>query len=124
MTEASPTVQAIARVCHEANRAWCRTLGDETQPPWDEAPDWQRDSARNGVAFLLANPDAGPETSHEAWLEEKSQAGWCYGLTKDPQRREHPCILPFDQLPPEQQAKDHLFHGIVHAFMHAGISAR
>jgi hypothetical protein len=124
MMEASPTVQAIARVCHEANRAWCQALGDETKPPWDEAPDWQRESACNGVAFYMANPDAGPEASHEEWFEEKRQAGWRYGPKKDPERREHPSFRPFDQLPLEEQARDHLFHGIVHAFMHVGISAR
>lgn len=48
----------IARVCHEVNRAYCAALGDLSQPPWADAPEWQRKSALNGVAFALCNPVA------------------------------------------------------------------
>ena len=32
---------AIAMLCHSINAAYCRSLGDDTQPSWDDAPDWQ-----------------------------------------------------------------------------------
>jgi hypothetical protein len=41
---------ACARAAHEANRAYCLALGDETQAPWHDAPDWQKESAIEGVA--------------------------------------------------------------------------
>jgi hypothetical protein len=53
--------------------------------------------------------------SHENWMKEKEADGWKYGTIKDPEKKEHPCIVPFEQLPKEQQFKDHLFRGIVHA---------
>jgi len=105
----------IARVCHEANRAYCATLGDSSQKPWDEAPDWQQASAINGVRFHALNPDAGPEHSHESWLAEKGESGWVYGEVKDPEAKTHPCMVPFDALPVEQQRKDKLFLAIVRA---------
>lgn len=105
----------IARAAHEINRAYCAALGDDSQPPWEDAPDWQRKSAVNGVEFHLDNPDAGPEASHENWLTEKREGGWKYGPTKDPEKKEHPCIVPFDNLPVEQQAKDYIFRAVVHA---------
>lgn len=105
----------IARVCHEANRAYCVGLGDHSQPIWAEAPAWQVDSANSGVRFHLENPDAGDEASHENWREEKLAQGWTYGVDKDPTKKTHPCLVPFDELPPEQQAKDRLFRAIVHA---------
>lgn len=108
-------VEAIARVAHEVNRAYCQALGDDSQSPWDEAPRWQRQSAIDGVKFHLANPDAGPEASHENWLRDKVADGWKYGLTKNPETKEHPCMVPFDQLPREQQAKDYLFRAVVRA---------
>ena len=43
----------IASICHEANRAYCLSIGDESQPEWATAPDWQRVSAINGVRFHL-----------------------------------------------------------------------
>jgi hypothetical protein len=104
----------IARVAHEVNRAYCDALGDTSQQPWDQAPEWQRISARAGVA-LHASGDFGPEASHESWMQQKLDDGWTYGEVKDAETKTHPCLVPFDQLPREQQAKDHLFRAVVHA---------
>lgn len=111
----SDRIEAIARVCHEANRTWCETLGDWSQRRWDDAPDWQRSSAIAGVRFHLENPDASASASHDSWLAEKERDGWKYGPVKDADAKEHPCFVPFEQLPPEQQAKDRLFRAVVHA---------
>lgn len=108
-------VEDVARICHEANESLCVTQGDFSQPSWDDAPDWQKKSALNEVNFHLDNPDAGTDDSHNSWLAEKEADGWKYGEVKDPDKKEHPCFVPYDQLPPEQQAKDYLFRGIVHA---------
>ena len=105
----------IARVAHEINRAYCAALGDHSQPTWEDAPSWQRESAVAGVKFHIANPDAEPDASHEEWLRVKREDGWEYGPTKDPEHKLHPCFVPFDELPPEQKAKDYLFRAVVHA---------
>lgn len=105
----------IARVAHEVNRAYCASLGDATQPSWDDAPDWQRQSAIAGVEMHLAKPDATPDQSHQAWLEQKAADGWVFGKVKDAEKKEHPCFMPYEDLPAEQKAKDYLFRGTVHA---------
>lgn len=109
------TIEQIARICHEANTALCVGIGDYSQTSWDEAPEWQRTSAVGNVRFHLNNPDAPASASHENWMREKLDGGWQYGEVKDADARTHPCIVPFEQLPPEQQAKDHLFKAIVDA---------
>lgn len=106
--------EQIARVCHEVNRAYCAALGDQSQPAWGDAPQWQRDSAMLGVALHSEN-DVGPEGSHESWMAQKVADGWVYGEAKDADAKTHPCIVPFDQLPREQQAKDFIFRAVVHA---------
>lgn len=111
------TLLAIAAVCHEANRAYCRTLGDFSQPPWDEAPAWQQESALAGVQLHVSG-DHGPEASHCAWSWQKIADGWSWGPEKDPERKLHPCLVEFDALPVEQQAKDRLFMGVVHSLRH------
>ncbi len=108
------TAADVAAICHEANRTYCAAMGDYSQPVWALAPQWQRDSAVNGVRFHLANPDATAAASHESWLREKIADGWRYGPVKDPEAKLHPCMVPFDELPPSQQAKDHLFRAIAH----------
>ncbi len=109
------TVVAIASVCHEANRAYCETIGDFSQVPWVEAPDWQKESACDGVEFNVRNPEAPASASHDNWLEHKRQDGWTYGPVKDPEKKEHPCFVPYAELPVEQQRKDALFKAIVGA---------
>lgn len=111
----SDPVEFIARICHEANKAYCDVLGDYSQKHWWFAPEWQRESARNGVKFHMENPEAGDAASHENWMNEKLKDGWVYGKVKDAELKTHHCLVPFDQLPPEQQKKDKLFRAIVHA---------
>lgn len=107
-------IEKIARVCHEVNRAYCQAIGDNSQVPWEEAPEWQRESARMGVD-LHSMGYFGPEASHVSWMKQKIDTGWTYGPKKDVELKEHPCMVPFDQLPTEQQAKDYIFRAIVHA---------
>ncbi|WP_409311444.1 RyR domain-containing protein [Pectobacterium sp. B1J-3] len=108
-------IELIARISHEVNRAYCAALGDDSQMSWGDAPDWQKDSAIEGVVFHL-NGDHLPEASHNKWLEFKKQDGWKYGPVKDAEKKEHPCFVPYDQLPKEQQVKDYLFRAVVHSF--------
>lgn len=109
------TNEQIARVAHEVNRAYCQALGDNSQLPWEEAPQWQRDWVMLGVRLHIDNPNAGPEASHESWMAQKVAEGWVYGPEKRPETKQHHCILPFEQLPREQQAKGFLFPAVVHA---------
>lgn len=105
----------IAKVAHEANRAYCQVLGDNSQPAWEDAPDWQKNSAIAGVTAYIHDPNRTPEKSHEGWMAIKEQEGWVYGEVKDPERKRHPCMVPYDQLPPRQKVKDALFLSVVKA---------
>lgn len=108
-------VNMIARVAYEANRGWCEANGDFSQPLWENAPEWQKSSAEDGVRFHLENPDVGADASHNNWLAHKQSEGWTYGPVKDPENKKHPCMVPFESLDLTQQAKDRLFRAIVHA---------
>ena len=106
------TIQ-VAELAHEANRAYCQAIGDDSQVQWNDAPDRQKDSAINGVIFHLENPDSTPENSHESWLQQKASEGWKYGDVKDADKKEHPCFVPYNDLPVDQKAKDYIFRAIV-----------
>ena len=108
-------IQQIASVAHETNRAYCESIGDNSQLPWGMAPYWQKDSAINGVKFHIDNPDSKPSDSHKNWLKEKYTDGWKYGEVKHVGKKEHPCCVPYDELPIEQRVKDSLFVGVVRA---------
>lgn len=103
----------IARTAHEINRSYCIAIGDDSQKPWDESPDWQKDSAVDGIAFTLGHPDATPRDSHESWKKFKLADGWKYGEVKDAEKKEHPCMVEYEHLPLSQRIKDNLFQTTV-----------
>ena len=110
-------IERVARICHEANRAYCHTLGDRSQKEWDLAPEWQKESARIGVEKILTNPLTTPEELHSSWMDEKIRTGWKYGKVKDPILKEHPCMVPYSLLHEDQRTKDRLFRATVLAFL-------
>ena len=109
-------IETIAAACHLQNRAWCVAHGDDSQPFWLDAPAWAKDSAISGVKAALAG--ATPEESHQGWLKQKEADGWVYGELKDVEKKTHRCMVPYDQLPPEQQMKDHFFTDMVRELGH------
>jgi hypothetical protein len=113
-------VEAAARAAHEANRAWCLACGDTSQPAWDDAPEWQRCSAVNGVQAIIDDPTLTPKRLHESWLAQKRADGWLWGRVKDAANKLHPCMVPYHELPPEQRAKDAIFGAVVRAVLTAG----
>ena len=110
-------IEEAARHAHEANKAYCEFLGDDSQSSWEDAPDWQKQSAIKGVKHIIANPYTRPEDSHNSWLKEKQDTGWRYGPVKDPEKKEHPCFVPYEELPREQQKKDRVFIDTVKFFL-------
>lgn len=108
-------VEDIAMIVHEVNKAYCETLGDYTQLPWDHVPEDMRETVLNGVHFVLDNPDAGPAELHDNWVAEKIADGWMYGEVKSREHKTHPCLVPYEELPIEQRVKNQLFRGVVMA---------
>lgn len=116
LSDSDVTAEDIARVVHAANRELQIVQGDPVpSPPWDEAPDYQAREATAGVKEVMRNPDLTAEQSHELWVDRMRTDGWTYGEVKDPQQKTHPTLLPFAELPIEQQLKDRLFIAIVRA---------
>lgn len=105
---------ACAHAAHEVNRAYCAALGDTSQAEWHAAPEWQRKSALSGVHGVLIQGN-GPKESHQSWLVEKRADGWVRGDVKNPETKEHPCMVEYEALPEHQRQKDALFVSTVRA---------
>lgn len=109
------TKENIAKVAHEINKAYCEGIGDNSQKAWEQAEAWQRDSAVKGVDFAINNPNAPVSSQHDAWYQDKLAQGWKYGGVKDPEKKEHPCMVVYEALPQEQKVKDYLFKQTVNS---------
>ena len=101
----------IARVCHEVNRTLSQALG-EFHPRWIGLSADLKQSTYDGMV-AARDSDFDPEKSHESWCAEREKAGWKWGEVKSDKWKAHPNLRPYNQLPKEQQLKDHLFVAIV-----------
>lgn len=108
--------EEIAKVCHEANRALTSIVGDvPVQPRWEDEAEQIRQSCIKGVEFNLANPDAPPSASHDNWFKQKVADGWVFGPEKNVEKKTHPAMVPYGDLPEPVKRKDALFKNVVAA---------
>lgn len=109
-SEAAAHLKA-AKTAHEVNRTYCREIGDVVQVPFEELHPDRIASLLKGVAGIVAGNT--PEMSHILWLKTREEQGWKYGPVQDAEKKEHPCMVPFDKLPDAQRMKDTLFRTAV-----------
>jgi hypothetical protein len=43
---------------------------------------------------------------HEVWARQRLADGWKYGPRRDDVNKEHPCLVPYEQLPESQKTYD------------------
>lgn len=46
------------------------------------------------------------ENAHEIWAVERFEDGWKYGLKRDDIKKEHPCLVPYAELPDSEKKYD------------------
>lgn len=44
--------------------------------------------------------------THDTWAEERYAQGWKYGHNRDDKKKEHPCLVPYDDLPESEKVFD------------------
>jgi hypothetical protein len=113
-------VDAIARVCHEANAVYCcHTPEAWVRKPerWENLDDHTRESAISGVIDVILDRTSTPEEAHNRWMGFKVKDGWTPGTTFDLGAKIHPCMRPYAELHEAHRRKDVLFRAIVGAFL-------
>ena len=43
---------------------------------------------------------------HETWAATRMAEGWKYGCKRDDERKEHPCLVPYHNLPENEREYD------------------
>ena len=46
------------------------------------------------------------ENVHNVWMTTRKQQGWKYGPKRNDATKEHPCMVPYDELPEEEKEYD------------------
>ncbi len=77
--------------------------GDETmkyKPDPIDTSDVKLPEEVVGLTEMLA------KNAHEVWAAQRIQDGWRYGVKRDDSKKEHPCLLPYEELPEEEKQYD------------------
>lgn len=104
----------VEEFCHAVNRALCEERGDLSCKSWDETDEQLKESTREGVK--AAEYVDLPEEMHASWAKNRKENGWIYGEVKDLKKKEHPLLIPYEDLPYEAKVKDIVFLAIVRNF--------
>lgn len=130
------THEILARAIHEnyLRQQYAAGVSPSQNPsmvPWNSLPEHLKESNRQqaddiGTKLKAVHCSAEPlldwdeplfeftaeeierlaRLEHDRWMDAKLKVGWSYGLKKDDKAKTHPCLLPFDNLPPDEQEKD------------------
>ncbi|MCA1818241.1 MAG: Ryanodine receptor Ryr [Acidobacteria bacterium] len=57
-------------------------------------------------AELLALCERLAKNNHEVWARQRIRDGWRYGRARDDARKEHPSLVPYEELPESEKEYD------------------
>lgn len=110
------TKDQIAQVAHEAIAEFIEILDSKAHVmPWHLVDETIKVSTLTGVELVLEDPNITAEEIHQRWVDYKRGRGWVHGTEIDLKLKQHPNLVPFDELTPLEQAKDRIFIGVVRA---------
>ena len=63
--------------------------------------------------------------AHEVWAQNRTQQGWRYGPLRNDETKEHPCLVPYDELPESEQEVDrHMVTAMLKAILALGFQIK
>lgn len=65
-----------------------------------DATDVQLPQELNALVEVVA------KNVHEVWAQSRIEQGWTYGETRSDALKQHPCLVPYEDLPEEEKAYD------------------
>lgn len=80
------------------------------ESPYDQAifDDAQRHRRIKAMQDCAANSTSDADR-HESWMQMHLDSGWVYGEVFDPQKKTHPNLKPWDELPAATRSKARIF---------------
>jgi len=57
-------------------------------------------------ADLLKLTELLAKNTHDIWAQQRFAEGWQYGATRNDERKEHPCLVAYEDLPESEKGYD------------------
>jgi len=80
---------------------------------WSERDEKFRLQMTEYVGSLRGKTLPTPEEAHDSWWRKYEEMGWKYGEVRDTTAKTHPDMVPFNELPKDEQDKDEIFLALV-----------
>lgn len=86
-------------IAHIKHIAWVSFQIAAKQPYNKDINEDQLESLLDSVVWRKTHIDITEIKSHKNWIKKKLEQGWKFGPIKDFEKKEHPDLVPYDQLP-------------------------
>jgi RyR domain len=106
-------IEQISKFAYSVLSAYSESIGEKQKSDWKDLHSEKKQTFRRGVDAHMSNPDISEEQAHDLWIDEKLTQGWKWGMEKDEKKKEHPNMVPYNELPENQKAKSTIFKSIV-----------
>ena len=113
-------IETVAKLAHEIVSALAKETDGTVMPPWSEAPEWMHKSSIEMVTAMYKDPSLPTSHFHDFWMKQRKDAGWKWGPVRDEEKKENPAMVPYDELPASQRAKDAALKALVRTIAESG----
>jgi len=110
----------VAIACHDVGRTLATHTGRNELPFWGDLSESQRNLTLAWVKHRIAFPDSSVSEQHRLWCEATAKDGWTHGEAFSKEKKIHPLLVDFSNLPVEERYR-FLFFGQTVAVMVAVI---
>lgn len=108
-------IKDIAQVAHELNRSYSFIVYGpdyDNIKPFPELDEQELERIMGAVEREIKTPTKDNRQSHDRWVVARISDGWEYGEKLDREKKIHPNLRPYDELPASEKLKDHIFKGV------------
>lgn len=109
-------ISRLAQAVSEANSVYRQYATNEPGRPWMTMTNDEQRELVLAVGRTLELRTDTPEACHVEWMKVREAEGWKYGEVLNPEAKESPYMMPWDQLIPEGKAKAELYLAILKPF--------
>ena len=110
------SLSKVARIIHSLVREYNFLVYGENYPnsaKWKDLSEEFTISLKNAIINESNRPSISNQLSHSRWMRDRKNQGWKYSEVLDREKKLHPNLVPYKDLPNSEKFKDFLFKNLV-----------
>lgn len=115
------SVDNIAWIAHEVECMYCVVIGKRVEAGWEYLDKESIKDIKEGVKFIIENPELTPKVMHKMWVEKMEKEGWKYGPKVDMEAKVHPDLAEYGARPRWMRMRDQLVSVTIRTLLGIGV---